>query len=50
LRVIHTPDTKLGTVCQALDIRLDAHNAMNDITATLEVERRIGRMIRGDAG
>ena len=42
---IDVPDMKLETVCKALGINLEAHNALNDIRATRQVWNTYAGMI-----
>ena len=43
---IDVTDLKLATICKALSIELDAHNALNDIRATRKIWNLYAKMIK----
>jgi len=43
--LIYLPDYKLKTVAEALEIEIDAHNALSDIKATVEIRKIVEELI-----
>ncbi|MFH1788038.1 MAG: hypothetical protein ABH834_01500 [Candidatus Altiarchaeota archaeon] len=43
--ILKTADHKLETVCEAMGIPLEAHNAMSDIRATREIAFEVPRLV-----